>query len=61
MPVSDQGLQLEDIEHLKELDDPTVLGRHRERNNRTHASDYFRAGAAVMEDMQEHVPIEPNR
>jgi hypothetical protein len=33
MPVSDQGLQLEDIEHLKELDDPTVLGRHLERNN----------------------------
>jgi hypothetical protein len=52
-----QGLHLEDIEHLEELDDPKVLRRlpaglprYLERNNREHASAYFRAWANVMRE-----------
>ena len=59
----DQGLHLEDIEHLEELDDPKVLRRlpkslprHLERNNRDHASAYFRAWATVMKDMLNQTP-----
>ena len=50
------GLQLEDIAHLEELDDPKVLRhvpqefpRHLERNNREHAVAYFNAWALLLE------------
>jgi len=50
-----EGLLLEDIAHLEELDDPKVLAhlptslpRHLKRNDREHAAAYFRAWASLL-------------